>query len=85
MKLCLKWHNLSLLYIWSTVQEQLIKKPQRLACSLTIPCLRENSKFYVSMDISFSVVRQSHSVVRHQQLVVSEVEITETRLGHKEE
>ena len=27
MKLCfLKWHNLSLLYIWKAVQEQLIKK-----------------------------------------------------------
>jgi hypothetical protein len=34
-----------LLYIWSAVQAQLIKKPQRLACPLTIPCLRENSKF----------------------------------------
>ena len=26
MKLCLKWHNLSLLYIWSAAQEAIIKK-----------------------------------------------------------
>ena len=26
MKLCLKWHNLSLLYIWSSAQIQLIEK-----------------------------------------------------------
>ena len=26
MKLCLKWHNLSLLYIWRAAQEAIIKK-----------------------------------------------------------
>ena len=26
MKLCLKWHNLSLLYIWRAIQEAIVKK-----------------------------------------------------------
>ena len=73
MKLCLKWHNLSLLYIWSAVQEAILKK---------MPATEEVQAIEELMKSQELILEQLKKVIVGQEEVINQMLMALFAGGH---